>query len=250
MSRTSAFASSFIGGVLGGAAVTTVSNVGFGRIWNWLCVVFLPLWLFVLSVGAIGILGSGSLPVWGWASLILSALLTIFLINSAAKIAAPGIVNNRGVSGFVISTVRNGSVGRKIVFLLPALFLLLEVLGMAVFAAILSVAASIAIGVHVGKTFKKENAAVEELGRRLGSALGGELLPGSLFYGDEPGTFSVHPLPPAALALVNSVDELRPRIDSFAPEWEVRYLDTATLIVGPRTYAVEYETEAPLAVTE
>jgi hypothetical protein len=248
------FTKSFIGGAVGGAAYGVASNVGFGRIWNWLCVIFLPIWLIVFSIGAVGIMASGSnaagFAVWGWTCMVLSVLFTIFLTNAAAKITAPYQLTSFGVIGFWINTIRYGSWGKKIFFLLPAIFLVFVALGFAVFASVLSIGTAIGVGVYVGVYVKKENAIAEQLAVRLGTALGGELLPGSLFYGNEPGTFGIHPLPPAAIALVSDVNELRPRIDSFAPEWEVRYLDTETLIVGPRTYATQTEPETPLAAAE
>ena len=188
--------------------------------------------------------------VWGWTCVVLSVLFTVFLTNAAAKIAAPYPVTNFGVIGFWINTIRYGSWGKRIFFLLPAILLVFVALGFAVFASVLIFATAIAVGVYIGNYVKKENAIAEQLAVRLGTALGGELLPGSLFYGNEPGTLGIHPLPPAAIALVSDVNELRPRIDSFAPEWEVRYLDTETLIVGPRTYAAQTEPDAPLAAAE
>lgn len=250
------FTKSFIGGAVGGAAVTAAANVGFSRIWNWLCVIFLPGWLIVFSIGIPGIGaadtitgGAAGYRTWGWISLILSVFFLYFLTMAAAKITAPSLVTVPVATGAIFGYLRYGSWGRRIAFALPAIFLILTPF-LSAFAAIAGAASAIVIGVISANAIKQEYIAAEQLAVRLGSALGGELLPGSLFYGAEPGTFGISPLPPQALTLVSNIDELRPRIDSFAPEWEVRFLDTQTLIVGPRGHAAQATPDAPLAAAE
>lgn len=201
-----------------------------GKIWNVLCLIFLPLWIIFLSGFTSSINGSGGFVVFGWISLAVLATFTFATGIAAAKVTFEGLTVS-DITRSWKAQFSDGNLGRKVVILLPALLVLLTI-PLAFLAALPAAAAAIINGVLVARSIRRNFEYGEAVAERIGAAVGGELSAGSLMWGEN-GSLVLSPIPAGAFQVISKLEDLHGRIAQFAPEYEIKHLDSSQIVLVP-----------------
>lgn len=211
---------------MAGALVSASRGSG-GKIWNVLCLIFLPLWIIFLSGFTSAIRVNDGLAVLGWISLVTLAAFTFATGIAAAKVTLGGLTVSEITSSWK-AQFSDGNLGRKVVILLPAALVVLTI-PLAFVAAVPATVAAIVNGVLVAKSIRQDIEYGEALAYRIGAAVGGELSAGSLTWGQN-GSLILSPIPAGAFQVVSKLDDLHERIAEFAPEYEIAHMDSSQIV--------------------
>lgn len=232
--------SAFVGGALAGALVSASRGRG-TKIWNVLCIIFLPLWMVAFSVWTGFIHGEAEYAGIGWFSVVAIALTTFATGIAAAKVTFPGLAI-RQIAGGWRDQFQEGGLGQKTLILLPAIFIVVSVL-FPFIAGVFAAAAVITNGVLVGRAFLRNVAASDAVSARIGAALGGFALGEHLTWGRD-GSITLSPIPAGAFNVVSRLEDLHSRIAEFAPEYEIVQMDSTHIVFMPTSEATMIERSA------
>ena len=239
MSSKSAFVGGFVGSALGSLAVNAPRGT-FGKIWNVLCLIFLPLWVAFFGYAATLPMQAGVAPIG--MILISAGPLVIFIRIAAIRATSPmGVVQAYGTWWNSLSST---SIQGKLMLSSPAILLLVAGIGAALGSAAVGVLgtsasaiAAIVAGVYIGKERKAYVAFAESVITRITGVVGSDLVDGSVNWTSNFETISVTPFPVEAMINLNALSDLHHRCSQFAPEYELENLTANGVTFVPVTSA-------------
>lgn len=240
--RTNSFLAGAAGGLISSVALNAPRGT-FRKIWNILCIIFLPMWaaLFGAANGRAGATAAFGI-------IVLGGLCTLFAGIASVKVFSGGSKITKTVALWWGAFVAYGSIGKG--FILSPIALLLVAAATSVFSAgamssllsALTVISAVVVGAVVGRAEKArligEEEYVDGLLHQISMVFGSPLDDGSVSWGSEPGSIVISPIPVGASRTMGQLTDLHGRCSEFAPDFEVSELASNRVVFSPVREAI------------